>query len=556
MDKIVKKILSIFFRLIIILFGLSIVCSRVNYFEIYWYFIAIIPYVLIYFSTLFKDGLISKLRLLNDYLFIIFILYDKGVDYTTICYLLLPIVNSPNYTGRKKSIWLYVFFIISLYVLNKYQFNWSFVTVTLVFITINFIIDSKSRFFNNITKLNTEIESFLENQLELRKSYKVYTGILNVLNRIKFLMFYQPNFKNIVCFKIQENRLILENSSVFVWSYNIVSDEIIKLMNNPKLNNYDLSNIPFELNENDASKNIFIFNKTKTNNYVFIFIIANNSKSQSNNSFNLYYISLLQSITSRIARVLDLESSIKNENKKILKTFREKYFHMQNAEKAMHFIRNRFNTLDNFIEMSKDNIAGNMDSEDLKMYSTELQRLERNYDILMTRVGNILNKPDKPFSATQLEFKSPNYLFAAVRDIWYDYFNDFKFQLNWNIKTIDLFLIQINNDGLFILLTDWINNLKKYSIGNEIISFNETESCFNIIFSNKYNQSHKKDIIELKEDFNSKDRDRILKRTSHGIIIMKSILDEMSVKGEIINDSENLKLTLSFKKVKNENSNF
>jgi hypothetical protein len=545
-DKIIKKSLSIFFRLIVILFGISIVSSRSNYFEIYWYFIAIIPYLIIYFSTLFKDGFISKVRLLNDYLFIIFILYDKGIDYTTICFLLLPIINSPNHTGSKKSIWLYILFIISLYVLNHYQFDWSFIIVTLVFVTINFIIDSKSRFFNNITKLNIEIESFLENQLELRKSYKVYTGILKVLNEIKVLIFYQPNFKDIICFKVEENRLILENSSTFVWSYSIDTKRILELVNKSTYDNYKLSNIPFELNDNDASKNIFLFNKTKNSKYVFIFTIED----YSNQLFNLYYINLLQSITSRIARVLDLETSLKNENKKILKKFREKYFHMQNAEKAMHFIRNRFNTLDNFIEMSKDNIAGNMDNEDLKMYSTELQRLERNYNLLMTRVGNILNKPDKPFSATQLEKKSPNYLFGSVRDIWYDYFDEFNFELKWNIETIDSFLIQINNDGLFILLTDWINNLKKYSVGNEMIIFNETETCLEIIFSNKYNQNDIKDILELKEDFNSKERDRILKRTSHGIIIMKSIIEEMAVKGEILNDSENLKLVLSFKKEK------
>jgi hypothetical protein len=545
-DKIIKKSLSIFFRLIVILFGISIVSSRSNYFEIYWYFIAIIPYLIIYFSTLFKDGFISKVRLLNDYLFIIFILYDKGIDYTTICFLLLPIINSPNHTGSKKSIWLYILFIISLYVLNHYQFDWSFIIVTLVFVTINFIIDSKSRFFNNITKLNIEIESFLENQLELRKSYKVYTGILKVLNEIKVLIFYQPNFKDIICFKVEENRLILENSSTFVWSYSIDTKRILELVNKSTYDNYKLSNIPFELNDNDASKNIFLFNKTKNSKYVFIFTIED----YSNQLFNLYYINLLQSITSRIARVLDLETSLKNENKKILKKFREKYFHMQNAEKAMHFIRNRFNTLDNFIEMSKDNIAGNMDNEDLKMYSTELQRLERNYNLLMTRVGNILNKPDKPFSATQLEKKSPNYLFGSVRDIWYDYFDEFNFELKWNIETIDSFLIQINNDGLFILLTDWINNLKKYSVGNEMIIFNETETCLEIIFSNKYNQNDIKDILELKEDFNSKERDRILQRTSHGIIIMKSIIEEMAVKGEILNDSENLKLVLSFKKEK------
>lgn len=545
-QKITGKILSIFFRLIIVVFGLSIVLSRENYFETYWYFLAVIPYVLIYFNTLFKDGFISKIRLFNDYLFILFILYAKGIDYTTICFLLLPIVNSPNHTGRKKSIWLYIFFIISLYVLNKYRFDWSFIIVTTIFITINFIIDSRTRFFNNITSLNTEIEGFFEKELEIRKSYKVYDGILEVLNKIKVLVFYRPKFTDIICFKVIDDSIILENSSTFVWSYELDKKYLIDLMKENELDNYKHSNIPLNLNGKDKSKNFILINETKKNKYVFLFIIED----ASNQLFNLYYTSLLQSITARISRVLDLENSIKDENKEILKIFREKYFHMQNAEKAMHFIRNRFNTLDNFIEMSKDNIAGKMDDEDLKMYSTELQRLERNYDLLMKRVSSILNKPEKPFSAAQLESKSPNYLFSSLRDIWLDYFNEFDYELNWNISTIDNFLIQVNQDGLYILLTDWINNLKKYSNGNEIVIFNEDEIYLEVIFRNKYNKKAIDEIIDLKEDFNSKDRDRILKRTSHGVIIMKSILEEMSIKGKIKTDNENIELILLFKKEK------
>jgi len=460
--------------------------------------------------------------------------------------LLLPIVNSPNHTGRKKSIWLYIFFIISLYVLNKYRFDWSFIIVTTIFITINFIIDSRSRFFNNITSLNTEIEGFFEKELEIRKSYKVYDGILEVLNKIKVLVFYRPKFTDIICFKVINDSIILENSSTFVWSYELDKKYLIDLMKENELDNYKHSNIPLNLNGKDKSKNFILINETKKNKYVFLFIIQD----ASNQLFNLYYTSLLQSITARISRVLDLENSIKDENKEILKIFREKYFHMQNAEKAMHFIRNRFNTLDNFIEMSKDNIAGKMDDEDLKMYSTELQRLERNYDLLMKRVSSILNKPEKPFSAAQLESKSPNYLFSSLRDIWLDYFNEFDYELNWNISTIDNFLIQVNQDGLYILLTDWINNLKKYSNGNEIVIFNEDEIYLEVIFRNKYNKKALDEIIDLKEDFNSKDRDRILKRTSHGVIIMKSILEEMSIKGKIKTDNENIELILLFKKEK------
>lgn len=444
------------------------------------------------------------------------------------------------------SVWLYIFFIISLYVLNKYKFDWSFIIVTTIFITINFIIDSRSRFFNNITSLNTEIEGFFEKELEIRKSYKVYDGILEVLNKIKVLVFYRPKFTDIICFKIIDDSIILENSSTFVWSYELDKKYLTDLMRENELDSYKHSNITLNLNGTDKSRNFILINETKKNKYVFMFIIEDSS----NQLFNLYYTNLLQSITARISRVLDLENSIKDENKEILKIFIEKYFHMQNAEKAMHFIRNRFNTLDNFIEMSKDNIAGKMDDEDLKMYSTELQRLERNYDLLMKRVSSILNKPEKPFSAAQLESKSPNYLFSSLRDIWLDYFNEFDYELNWNISTIDNFLIQVNQDGLYILLTDWINNLKKYSNGNELVIFNEDENFLEVIFRNKYNKKAIDEIIDLKEDFNSKDRDRILKRTSHGVIIMKSILEEMLIKGKIKTDNENIDLILLFKKEK------
>lgn len=545
-QQITSKILSIFFRVIIIFFGISIVLSRENYFEIYWYFLIIIPYIMIYSFTIYGDGIMSKTRLLNDYLFIIFILYDKVIDYTTICYLLLPIVNSPNHTGKKKTIWLYIFFIISLYVLNKYEFDLSFILVTLVFITINFIIDSKERYFNNITKLNTQIEDFFEKDFELNKSYKVYKGMLSVLNTIKVLKFYRPKFESIICFKIEPERIILEKSSEFIWYYKLNQTEFYELLNDKNIDKYELSNIPITINEKKSDNNFLIVNKTQKSKYVFVFLIESNSSPL----FNLYYMGLLQSIMARVARLIDLEKSIKDENKKILKVFRDKYFHMQNAEKAMHFIRNRFNTLDNFIEMSKDNIAGIMDSEDLKMYSTELNRLELNYSLLMKRVSTILNKSDKPFSATQVEKKSPSFLLSSVRDIWLDYFDSFNFNFNWDINNLNIYLIQVNYDGLFILLTDWINNLQKHSKGDELVVFNETETDYQIVFMNKYNINKKDDVVSLVLDFNSKERDRILKRTSHGIIIMKSILEEMSVIGEMEYDEEYLKLTLSFKKEK------
>jgi hypothetical protein len=409
---------------------------------------------------------------------------------------------------------------------------------------INFIVDSKPRFFKKVTRLNAKIESFLEESFEIQKSYKAYEGIINTLNDIRLLVFYKPSFTRITCFRINQGELSLVNSSSFIWSYEINEEYLIRLLDSEKRDNYHQSDINFQVNIREESKNFVIFNKTGRNKYVFVFSLGRNS----NSLYNIPYIRLLQSVTARLSRIFDLEASIVKENKKMLKEYRDKYVYVQNAEKAMHFIRNRFNTLDNFIEMSKDNIAGIMDDESLEMYRTELHRLKRNYELLMDRADNILNKPNKPFSAVQLEMKSPNNLFGYVRDIWSDYFKDFTHKLNWNIESIDDHLVQFNSDGLFILLTDWVNNLRKYSEGDEIVIFNEDNTYYRIIFKNRYSESDIKNVKDLKDHFNSSDRDRILKRTSHGIIIMKSILSEMGVLGKIEVDSGFLSLSLSFKK--------
>lgn len=542
------KILSIFFRLIIVLYAISIIYIKDNYFQTYWYYLAIIPYLGIFMLTLLKEGFWSKIRLLNDFIFIDFILYDKKIEFATFVFLMLPVINSPNHSGQKKSFLLYVFFISSLIFLTRFDFYFSFLFITLILYIINLITESRNKYYSNIDALNKSIDNFLEKELELKKTFKIYSGLLKTLNSIKFLKLYKPNFTNIICLKIDNNNINIENSATFVWSLK-TEDDFIELVNDKtSKEDFDedlLSNINIEINHIQENNNFCLINETKKSKYVFLFIIDSNS----NTVFNLYYINLLKSVTSRISRVVDLENSLKTENKKMLNDFRIKYFHVQNAEKAMHFIRNRFNTLDNFIEMSKDNINGKMDSEDLKMYKTELERLERNYNILMERVKTILNKSDKPFSAAQLENKTSNYLFNTVREIWLDYFDNFNFELNWDLNKIDLYTININPDGLYILLSDWIVNQKKYSSNEQIVLFKENDDFYDVIFRNNFQKELKNEILDLKDDFNSKGRDKILLRTSHGILIMKSILEEMNLQGLIeVYENHYIELKISFKK--------
>lgn len=544
--NITGKFLSMFFRLILITFGIFILLQERNNFKIGWYILAIVPYLTIYFKTVFSDGISSKIRLINDFAFITFILYGKEINYLTIIFLSLPIINSPNYSGEKKSSLLYLCYIASFCIVNNFTWSWPFFGATLFLWAINYISNVREGFSNNVNKLNYQIESFLEKDLEINKTYKIYKGLMDSLNSIRVIIGFKPNISQIVCFNVTESRIYLENSSDFIWSYVIDAAEVKRIREKRNMQ----SSIPLEINGQENRFNFFILNESKNQEYLFLFI----SKEPVNNKVGIIYLQkILTSATNRISKVIGIESALKSENRRMLSDFRNKYFHIQNAEKAMHFIRNRFNTLDNFIEMSKDNISGNMDDEDLLMYKTELERLERNYKLLMERVTSILNKSDKPFSATKLENKSINYIFNLIRDIWLDYFPEFDPIIKIDFPDAEKSIIKINPDGFYILIADWISNLQKHSNAYQKVTFDETDEFYILSFANSFPPEKRPEIESLKNDFNSTERDKILQRTSYGILIMKSILEEMNVKG-IIEVTDNLELVLTLKKEENENS--
>jgi hypothetical protein len=549
-EQIFDKALSFIFRLVTIIYALIIIGQNENYYETYWYYIVLIPYLIIYSITLNREGVISRIRLLNDYAFILFILYDKGVTFTSLTLLILPILNAPNHTGKKKSIILYLIFLLCLFVLNEYSFDWKFIYPTLTFLAINFLVESRRRYLNKQRALNEQIEDFFDRQNNLRKIYSVYLEILKMMNKSNWFLFYKPHFYNVTCFRVSNSSLKLIHGSNFVWSYNISAEGTLKLLDivQNKPGYLKQNNIPIEINKELYNNNLWIHAKTNSSDYLYVYTI----KEPSFATFNVFYIKLLQPIASRISRVLDLDWDMREEKKRLLTSYREKYFYVQNAEKAMHFLKNRMNSLDNFIEMSKDAVQNGMDSEDIELYTKELENVERNHKLLLERANSILSKSEKPFSSTELQPLKAIHVFNLVREIWLDFFKFFQFDLQWDIQNISKHRISLNHNGIFILFTDWIANMQKHSVGDEIAVFLEDDDFLYIKFINRYNPSRQveQEVTDLMEDFNSEEKDRILKRTSHGVIFMKSIIEEMCIDGLIYQDKNQntIQLELKFKK--------
>ena len=112
-DTVQRKINSILFRFVIISYSIYILAICNNCFK----YIIYIPVLLLYIFIYFKLQNLSKLRIINDFLFICIIVYGKNpfaiINYT---FIILPIINTINFSGDKQSGLVYIYTILSFYI--------------------------------------------------------------------------------------------------------------------------------------------------------------------------------------------------------------------------------------------------------------------------------------------------------------------------------------------------------------------------------------------------------------------------------------------------------
>ena len=219
----------------------------------------------------------------------------------------------------------------------------------------------------------------------------------------------------------------------------------------------------------------------------------------------------------------------------------------------MHFIKNKLSPLNNLIavlqeqHIEKENVAYEDDS--IKTFILkELKKSDKNLDKIIKTASVILNKENNPFTFSNLKDIKPVDIFWVIENLSDDFFNgECTLSFTWEIETLFKERVQYNKEGLYILLTDWFSNMKKYGNGYHI-SFKEDNENYIVVFSNTYKDEHKEKVLKIESDFNLDDRKEIVRRRSHGIYQIKSTMEEMNLNGKIATNKNRIYFTLEFKK--------
>lgn len=541
-DQSYRHIISIIYRLVIITYGIIIINIYSPKFEWYYYLIAILSYFGIFIILFKKNGFKSILRLIVDYLFISFIIYNLPINNLLISsFLFLPILNSNNHSGNKKSLLLYLIPIIliwSIFKVNKIEIIIPFLTFSII----NLFGTIRTKYHNFNEELNSFIDDFFTEGEALKRPHKIYKGVINVFNNSKFILFKTDI---ILCFKLNNDKMTLINGSKFIWNYQFNNEEdVIQKIKTSNSKNVMFLDLAIEIDENKFEKNICFTSNLNEVIYCYFLLQKNDSKMKTLPFFD----KLFTPFFNRLSKVFESYSEQKKLDLLNVIEMDEKINYVTNAISSMHFTRNKLGPIKNYLEMIED--FNSIQDEGQKKLLREIivkerQKLRTSLDNILDKANYILEKSNNPFNVNDIHQYGNQKLFIELKRIWELYFEGIRPIVKWDIskdrKKSD---VKFNLIGLELVFSNWINNMKKYNNGLFSVELLENETYYLICFNNSVkNIAEVEEIVTL---FNSENRLEILKRNTHGLIEVKDFLNQMNVHYKMSISHNMLTLELKF----------
>ncbi|PZX10893.1 hypothetical protein LX69_03279 [Breznakibacter xylanolyticus] len=544
-DKYQRKIISVIFRFLIIGYSVFILSYCNSEFKWYYNAIAIIVYLVVYFFLNNKNMWISILRLINDYLFISYIIYQTGVNFFSLALLFAPVLNTHNHSGEKKSVILYVLPFLSLLLLDD-GFNYWYSVAFLLFFSINSFDSLRSKYFRFQQRLNSVIDDFFISESSSNRPYKIYEGIIPILNNSGVL---PQVISKIICLKVEGDKFVIVNGSFFVWNFEISDKkEFYSKLNNKTI----LFNIGISIDGRDSKNNLIHICPLNSHYYCYIFLSENNGNFDQF-PYHLFSAKLMKPFFFRLSKVIDADLQQKKNEQLKLTELEEKINYVTNSVNSMHFIRNKLGPVKSYLAMVEDyNRSEDIDrKKKIEPYLTkERQKLNSSIAQILEKADYILKRSNNPFNVYKIELYGIQQLFSEIRRIWNYYFDTENFSLNWEVRKDRVkYDVKYNQIGMELVLTNWISNMSKYNTGLTGVEFKESTDFYNVTFFNTLNCT---DIEGTKfvEEFNNTDRAEILVRNSRGLLEVKDFLNQMAIDAEMYLEEGKIYFSLNFKKYK------
>lgn len=552
LDLLQRRVNSILFRLSLLCYAFVIILTNENIFDNLVYYIVLPLYIFIYIKFI----RFSLVRLLNDFGFILIVLWGKSpYDIYNFTFLLLPIINAINFSGKKKSLLLYFLTVLEFFILHSFSSGDSEiknlqalkVLLPIFFLgVINWYTHLRMKIKAFREELIEVVDTFYLNKEHIKKPHKIYGKFTEVIHS----HINQVLIKEMYCFcinKASAEKIIIVNGTSFVWNYEFQENDFIKRLRIFKT----LINEPVIIDGNHIEKNLIIYTNFDNNEYFYLFAL--------NKNIPFYYslIGFFRTIEpslSKMSKILLSEKKLQEIKNEEIEKLSQKTQYVNRANNMMHYIRNRLSSFSNLSRMldNQSTVPDHKLEAFKKLLIDQNERSKIELKNITKRADDMLEKSKNPFFYKTLSDISIEKTFTTLRRNFLSYFPDEEIEVDVKLSTQKR-TVKLNEEGFEIFITDWLNNIKKYKNKNIRCTFIEENDNLCISFFNDHNQP-KDEIAQLLQDLKSNDRNEIIKRTTYGLFIIKSTLDDMDIKYDITHEGGIIEFKIELKINKDESS--
>mgnify|MGYP006978484064 CR=1 FL=1 len=533
---------SLVFRLILIFYAVSIVERETGFVANQWYYLICIGYLLGYLWLKVHEH--SILRLLWDFVFINIIIFNRNINEPIISmFVLLPLINAINFSGRNNHSWLLMCLIsVTFFVHLRHLSSW-FLTPIISLWIIYALSWVKYREWSIIKSITTHIDTYFVNKEQIEKPHKIYLNIIQDLNKF----FFKSNKEGIIricAYTLKGKTLWLINSSCFMWKRTLEMNparlERLKERKYMKMGNPQKTKIHFFYLQQGELEYVFICETTD------------------DKSLALFRFRHICSIVfSKMAVLLNSEYRISEIRNRKFDEIKDNVLYVNKAVRIMHFIRNRMTPLTNLIAyyQKADTLPLSIKVKMGKRMKREVKQADSDLKEILSTANYLLEKSNNPFAESIVKNVSITKIFIVVSEIA-ERLLEGTVNVEDNIINASNMYVATNLVESKIMFTDWINNMRKYKHDYYSISISLIDDELIVSFVNDYNPQETSDdvIKKLVSNINSNSKDAVIegKNSGHGIFIIKSIASGLHVKvSASIEQSENkrniLCLTLKYK---------
>lgn len=249
----------------------------------------------------------------------------------------------------------------------------------------------------------------------------------------------------------------------------------------------------------------------------------------------------------KMSTLLSTEYRISERREKNFNEIKDNVLYVTQAVKTMHFIRNKLNPLSNLIAYhnEEENMPQDVRENIQKSFKREVHQASKDLSDILNFANYLLDKSKNPFHGTDVKEISLFKIYIILSEIAERYVSK-TIDVDDSVKSHvnDELYIYTNLVECKIMFTDWMNNMSKYSEGEEKISMKIDNDSLIVHFENKCT-INEESINQLIRDMNSKGKDAVLegKDYGYGIYIIKSIANDFGVE---INASKRLQENINY----------